>query len=53
MDVVDKIYPGYGERPDQNKIRTEGKAYLDKNFPQLDSILAAKVLSAEGAGDKK
>lgn len=53
MDVVDKIYPGYGQRPDQDKIRTEGKAYLDKNFPQLDRITAAKVLPAEGAGDKK
>ena len=53
MDVVDKIYPGYGERPDQGKITMEGKAYLDKNFPQLDRITAAKVLPAEGAGDKK
>ena len=53
MDVVDKIYPGYGERPDQSKITAEGKAYLDKNFPMLDRITAAKVLPVEGAGDKK
>jgi peptidyl-prolyl cis-trans isomerase A (cyclophilin A) len=44
MDVVDKIYPGYGERPDQGRITAEGKAYVDKNFPQLDRITAAKVL---------
>lgn len=49
MDVVDKIYPGYGERPDQQRITEEGKAYLDKNFPMLDSIKAAKILPAEPA----
>jgi peptidyl-prolyl cis-trans isomerase A (cyclophilin A) len=53
MDIVDKIYPGYGERPAQDKITSEGKPYIDKNFPQLDRITAAKVLPAEGAGDKK
>ncbi len=56
MDVVDKIYPGYAERPDQQRITDEGKAYLDKNFPMLDSIKAAKVLPAEPAAapaDKK
>jgi peptidyl-prolyl cis-trans isomerase A (cyclophilin A) len=53
MDVVDKINSAYGERPDQGRITAEGKAYLDKNFPQLDRITAAKVLPAEGAADKK
>jgi peptidyl-prolyl cis-trans isomerase A (cyclophilin A) len=43
MDVVDKINSAYGERPDQGRITAEGKAYLDKNFPQLDRITAAKV----------
>jgi peptidyl-prolyl cis-trans isomerase A (cyclophilin A) len=49
MDVVEKIYSGYGETPDQQKIQDEGKAYLDKSFPQLDSIKTAKILPAEGA----
>ncbi len=56
MDVVDKIYPGYGERPDQQRITEEGKAYLDKNFPMLDSIKAARILPAAPAAapaDKK
>jgi len=53
MDVVDKINSSYGERPDQGRITAEGKAYLDKNFPQLDRITAAKVLPAAAAGDKK
>ena len=49
MDVVQKIYSGYGERPDQGRITAEGKPYLDKNFPQLDSITSAKILPAEPA----
>ena len=49
MDVVDKIYPGYGERPDQGKITEEGDAYISKNFPMIDKIKAAKILPAEPA----
>ena len=44
MDVVEKIYSGYGESPDQEKITNQGKAYLSKNFPQMDSIKTAKVI---------
>jgi peptidyl-prolyl cis-trans isomerase A (cyclophilin A) len=45
MDVVQKIFPGYGESPDQAQITAEGKAYLDKNFPKLDRVLSATVTS--------
>lgn len=47
MDIMDKLYTGYGDPPrgpDQGKIAAEGKAYLDKNFPQLDSIKTAKIV---------
>ncbi len=50
MEVVDKLYSGYGEGrsqgrgPDQARIEAEGKSYLDKDFPQLDSIKSAVVL---------
>jgi len=43
MDVVEKLYTGYGEAPDQGQITAEGKAYLDKNFPLLDSIKVARL----------
>ena len=43
MDVVQKIHSGYGESPDQGQITTQGKAYLDKNFPKLDSIKSATI----------
>jgi peptidyl-prolyl cis-trans isomerase A (cyclophilin A) len=44
MDVVEKLYAGYGQTPDQGLIGEQGKAYLEKNFPQLDIIKTAKVL---------
>lgn len=45
MDVVQKIYAGYGEQPDQGEIANKGKAYLDKNFPKLDVIKATVITS--------
>lgn len=51
MDVVDKLYSGYGDMqemgghgPSPGKIESEGNAYLDKNFSQLDKIKTAKIL---------
>ncbi len=49
MDVVEKIYPGYGEGapsgqgPNQSRIQTEGNAYLAKDFPKLDFIKTATI----------
>ena len=49
MDVVDKIYSGYGEGaprgkgPDQNRIQNEGNAYLTKDFPRLDYVKSATI----------
>jgi peptidyl-prolyl cis-trans isomerase A (cyclophilin A) len=49
MDVVDMIYAGYRERPEQQNITEEGDAYLVKNFPMIDKIKLAKILPAEPA----
>jgi peptidyl-prolyl cis-trans isomerase A (cyclophilin A) len=45
MDVVDKLYSGYGRDnvPDQGKITTQGNAYLAKEYPKLDYIKKATV----------
>jgi len=43
MEVVDKIYSAYGERPDQGRIQGEGNAYLTKTFPKLDYIKKATI----------
>src|ERR1051325_9200628 len=45
MDVVDHIYAGYGERPDQAQIEARGNAYLAAAFPRLDSITRATIVA--------
>jgi peptidyl-prolyl cis-trans isomerase A (cyclophilin A) len=50
MDVVDKFYSGYGEGapqgrgPEQGRLQSEGKPYLDRYFPQLDRIISASIV---------
>jgi len=46
MDVVDKIYSGYGESPNQQNIQMQGNAYLMKSFPKLDYIKSATIAPA-------
>jgi peptidyl-prolyl cis-trans isomerase A (cyclophilin A) len=53
MNIVEQIYPGYGQRPDQQQITEQGDAYISKNFPMIDKIKVAKILPAEPAADKK
>jgi len=43
MEVVDKIYSGYGEQPEQGRIQAEGNTYLTKAFPKLDYIKKATI----------
>ena len=49
MDVVDKLYSGYGEGapngrgPNQGQIQDQGNAYLTKDFPQMDYIKTATI----------
>jgi peptidyl-prolyl cis-trans isomerase A (cyclophilin A) len=53
MDVVDKIDSEYGEGapqgngPDQGRVQAEGNAYLKKNFPNLDYIKSATIVSGD------
>ena len=44
VEVVDSIYSGYEERPDQPRIDSEGNAYLTREFPNLDYIQKATIL---------
>jgi peptidyl-prolyl cis-trans isomerase A (cyclophilin A) len=46
LDVVDKIFPGYGESPHQDLITDRGDAYLKANFPRIDKIKLAQILPA-------
>ncbi len=51
MDLVDQLYSAYGEGaprgagPDQARIQAEGNAYLDRDFPRLDYIERAEIVS--------
>jgi peptidyl-prolyl cis-trans isomerase A (cyclophilin A) len=50
MDIVEKLYAGYGEAkpngngPEMNPFYEEGNAYLDREFPKLDYIKKATIL---------
>jgi peptidyl-prolyl cis-trans isomerase A (cyclophilin A) len=49
MNVVDRLYNGYGEGapsgkgPNQGRVQGEGNVYLNKDFPRLDFIKAATI----------
>jgi homoserine O-acetyltransferase len=50
MDVVDRIYGGYGENAGggmragkQARMMTEGNAHLDRDYPMLDRLIRAYV----------
>jgi peptidyl-prolyl cis-trans isomerase A (cyclophilin A) len=44
MAVVEKLYSGYGEAPDQGAITNRGNAYLNEKFPNLDYIKTATMM---------
>jgi peptidyl-prolyl cis-trans isomerase A (cyclophilin A) len=46
LGVVDSLYAGYGESPDQQYIQTLGNSYLDRMFPKLDYIKTARLSAA-------
>src|SRR5258707_6447439 len=53
--VVEMFYDQYGDNsgPDQGKIETEGKPYVDKGWPKLDTIKSATLLTSTPAAASK
>ena len=51
MEVVDKLYGGYGEvqslggpGPDAIKMETQGDDYIARSYPRLDAIKTARIV---------
>jgi peptidyl-prolyl cis-trans isomerase A (cyclophilin A) len=55
MKVVEMFYDQYGDTsgPDQGKIETQGKPYIDKGWPKLDTIKSATLLTSAPAAASK
>lgn len=55
MKVVNMFYDQYGDDagPDQPKIEKQGKAYIDKGWPKLDTIKSATLLTSAPAAASK
>jgi peptidyl-prolyl cis-trans isomerase A (cyclophilin A) len=51
MKVVEMFYDQYGDNagPDQDQIAKQGKPYLDKGWPKLDSIKTTTLVGPAGA----
>jgi peptidyl-prolyl cis-trans isomerase A (cyclophilin A) len=54
MDVVNKLYSGYGDGPpqgegvDQTKAEAQGNEYIEGRFPKLDKIVTARQVDSGG-----
>jgi homoserine O-acetyltransferase len=53
MDVVDRLYAGYGEgsgggmrQGKQGPLLEGGNAFMDRTYPRLDRILRVSVTTA-------
>ena len=55
MKVVGMFYDQYGDNagPEQDKIESEGKPYVDKGWPKLDTIKSATLLTTTPAAPSK
>lgn len=45
IDVVDRLYADYEERPEQPLIDSDGNGYLKREFPNLDYIEKAEIVN--------
>lgn len=52
METVKAINCEYRELPDQNRIQSEGNAYLKKAFPNLDYVNKATILGSVEAEEQ-
>ena len=59
MAVLDSLFADYGDAPpggvgpDQTRIRNEGNGYLEREFPKLDFIRTARIVTDTVSGAAK
>jgi peptidyl-prolyl cis-trans isomerase A (cyclophilin A) len=55
MKVVQMFYDQYGDNagPDQGKVESQGKPYIDQGWPKLDTIKSATLLTTTPAAASK
>jgi len=59
MDVVNQLYGDYGEGapdghgPSQDDVASKGRTFLQKNFPNLDSITTATIVAPAATATPK
>jgi peptidyl-prolyl cis-trans isomerase A (cyclophilin A) len=49
LSAIETVYSAYREQPRQDKIDAQGNAYLNEEFPKLDSIKKATLLTKRPA----
>lgn len=50
MEALENVFAGYGEEPDQERIRGEGNDYLRGTFPQLSFIHSCEIIERQDGG---
>jgi len=53
LQIIEKLYSGYGTQPDQDMILQQGNAYLQANFPLLDKTLGTGATVHCATGTKE
>jgi len=51
MEVIDRIYADYKEKPDQGQIQQKGNEYLEKTFPKMSYIKSGMFISSHPQAD--
>jgi len=53
LQIIEKLYSGYGTQPDESMIKEQGNTYLQSNFPLLDKTKTTTATVHCAAGTKE